>query len=168
MDKDVALYFRDALRTARAEALRDSESFEGIVFAIERLGSLLSKRRANLRRYEPFLTVLARNSPLAETLPASCPGYHTSVDRLFTLVRQGRNSALHEGAYARNLTANAFELALVLEDALLDGHSQIGSFMVRTPVCAFPWQPLGFIRQQMLANSFSFLPVQVNIDGTTC
>ena len=31
--------------------------------------------------------------------------------------------------------------------------------MVRDPVCAFPWQPISFIRQQMLANAFSYLPV---------
>ena len=32
--------------------------------------------------------------------------------------------------------------------------------MVRNPVCAELWQPISFIRQQMLANSFSFLPVK--------
>jgi len=31
--------------------------------------------------------------------------------------------------------------------------------MVRSPVCAELWQPIGFIRQQMLANSYSYLPV---------
>jgi hypothetical protein len=31
--------------------------------------------------------------------------------------------------------------------------------MVRNPVYAEPWQPTGFIRQQMLANSYSYLPV---------
>jgi hypothetical protein len=159
MDKAVALHFRDALRVARAEALRDGESFEGIVFVIERLGSLLYGRRASLRKYEPALTARASRSVLAEAIPRACPGYHTPFARLFAHVRQARNSALHEGAYARHLTANATALALIVEDALLDGQSQVGDFMVRSPVCAFPWQPLGFVRQTMLANSFSFLPM---------
>ena len=37
--------------------------------------------------------------------------------------------------------------------------SKVSDFMVRSPVCAELWQPLAFIRQQMLANSFSYLPV---------
>ena len=36
----------------------------------------------------------------------------------------------------------------------------VGDYMVRNPICAELWQPLSFIRQQMLANSFSFLPVK--------
>ncbi len=36
--------------------------------------------------------------------------------------------------------------------------------MVRSPVIAEVWQPISFVRQAMLTNSFSFLPVF--IDGT--
>ena len=39
------------------------------------------------------------------------------------------------------------------------GHYQVGDFMVGSPMCAYLWQPLSFIRQTMLVNSFSFLPV---------
>ena len=35
----------------------------------------------------------------------------------------------------------------------------VADFMVRNPVCAELWHPVGFIRQQMLANSYSYLPV---------
>lgn len=31
--------------------------------------------------------------------------------------------------------------------------------MTRNPVCAYPWQPVSFIRQTMLENSFSYIPV---------
>ena len=31
--------------------------------------------------------------------------------------------------------------------------------MVRSPVEAEPWQPVGFVRQIMLTNSFSYLPI---------
>ena len=34
----------------------------------------------------------------------------------------------------------------------------IADYMV-SPVCAYYWQPLGFLRQQLLLNSFTFLPI---------
>ena len=37
--------------------------------------------------------------------------------------------------------------------------------MVRNPVCAEPWQPICFVRQQMLAHSYSFLPVHFQREG---
>jgi CBS domain-containing protein len=39
----------------------------------------------------------------------------------------------------------------------------VSDLMIESPVCAEVWQPIGFIRQQMLANSYSYLPV---LDGT--
>ena len=36
---------------------------------------------------------------------------------------------------------------------------RVSDYMVRNPLFAELWQPIGLIRQQMLANSFSFLPV---------
>jgi hypothetical protein len=44
----------------------------------------------------------------------------------------------------------------------------LGDFMVRDPVCAYPWQPISFIRQTMLVSSFSYLPVRADglLDGT--
>lgn len=166
MDKAVAIHFRDELRAARAEVLKDGESFTGIIHAVERLGSLLHKEIANLGKYEPYLAKLAANSALATTVPEALPDCHATFARLYHLVREARNSAMHQGAYARHLATNAIALALVLEDALVDDPLQIGDFMVRAPVCASKWQPLSFIRQTMLANSFSFLPVEI-ADGST-
>ncbi|MGA7291035.1 MAG: CBS domain-containing protein [Terriglobales bacterium] len=40
-------------------------------------------------------------------------------------------------------------------------HPVVGDYMVRNPTCAELWQPISFIRHQMLANSFSFLPVKI-------
>jgi len=82
-----------------------------------------------------------------------------SFSRLYDLVRKARNDALHQGAFARNLTHNAIQLAFILEDALMSYQNTAGDYMVREPVCALLWQPLSFIRQQMLANSFTYLPV---------
>jgi CBS domain-containing protein len=67
---------------------------------------------------------------------------------------------LHTGVFARHLTRHAIQLAVVLEDALNDEAKTVGQFMVRNPVCAFPWQPVSFVWEQMLANSFTYLPVQ--------
>jgi hypothetical protein len=76
---------------------------------------------------------------------------------------------LHQGAFARRLTGHAIELSLVLEDALrrsLDS-PVVGDYMVRGPICAEPWQPISFIRQRMLANSFSFLTLTEHV-GIRC
>lgn len=37
--------------------------------------------------------------------------------------------------------------------------------MVRNPICAAGWQPISFVRQSMLKNSFSYLPVLVTEKG---
>ena len=39
---------------------------------------------------------------------------------------------------------------------------QLCDYMVRNPVCAELWQPISFVRQQMLVSSFSYLSVQDN------
>ena len=36
---------------------------------------------------------------------------------------------------------------------------KVSDFMVRDAICAAHWQPISFVRQQMLANSFSYLPI---------
>ena len=41
-----------------------------------------------------------------------------------------------------------------------DCSKHVSDFMVRDPVCAHLWQPISLIRQRMLTNSFSCLPVQ--------
>lgn len=37
--------------------------------------------------------------------------------------------------------------------------------MVRDPTVALPWHPISFVRQQMLRNSYSFLPVWISEKG---
>ena len=43
--------------------------------------------------------------------------------------------------------------------------NEIGNYMTRHPVCAYPWQPISFIRQTMLENSFSYIPVYMKENG---
>lgn len=165
--QEVALHFRDQLRAARAVALRDAEAFQEIVFVLERLGAYLSKEQGNLGSYSTWITNQAAHSPMANEVPEELPNFHQHFDIKYDIVRDARNSALHEGALARHLTANAVELSLVLEEGLMSERHQVSDFMVRNPVCAFMWQPLSFIRQTMLVNSFSYLPVPIEEGSKT-
>ena len=155
-------YFRDELRRARADALGDAEAFDAVIVVIERLGSYLSMSSNGLAAYKPALAELVKDSPLVAAIEESDDSYHTPFGTLFELVREGRNVAVHEGALARHLTTHAIELSLMLEDALMADCRKAADYMIRSPIVAHPWQPLSFIRQSMLVNSFSYLPVQVN------
>lgn len=155
MDRQLEIHCRDDLRTARAAVQRDAEAFPEVFFAIERTGASLIGKAKTLGAYKDAFRDLARRSALVEPPPSD------SFDRLYDLVTAGRNDALHQGAFARNLAAHAIELALILEDALVNGLPSIKDYMVRGPVVAEPWQPLRVVRHTMLANSFSFLPISL-------
>ncbi len=153
------LHFRDELKAGRATALADAEGYGRLLLAVERLGKVLSGRAVNLSRMKDTLGALAAASPLASQLPELHPACHTPFGVLFDHVRVSRNAAMHEGAHARHLTAHLTQLALVLEDALMAQSRAVGDFIVRNPTCAAEWQPISFLRQVMLSQSYSFLPV---------
>lgn len=160
LDRQQQLYFRDALRDARRTALHDAEAFEAILLTLERLGRFLNDGRGRgLGCYKEVILHHAEASPLAKEIPKQYPECHVNICNLFELVKTARNDAVHEGALARHHTAHAVNLAIVLEDAFMVESNQIGDFMVRTPVSAYMWQPLSFIRQTLLTNSFSYMPV---------
>lgn len=158
-------FHRDQLRAARAAVHRDSEAYTEILFAVERLGATLLGRGDSLAVYRDVLSTLARQSVLACEVPSDQPAAHLTFERLFQLVREGRNDALHQGAVARHLSCCSTELALVLEDALMSRSRCIADYMVRAPLCAEGWQPLSLIRQHMLQNSFSYLPYSHEFSG---
>lgn len=161
MNRDQRIYFRDRLRHARSVVLNDAENFVAVSHEVERLGRFLSAGTGNgLNDYEPAILDLAQCSPLAKDVPQRWPQCHIEVAVLYKLHRQARNDAIHEGASARSAAAHAVPLALILEDALMDDDREVGHVMVRDPVCASMWQPVSFVRQTLLASSFSFLPVQ--------
>jgi hypothetical protein len=165
MDPEATIFFRDQFRQARAAALQDAEGFQEILFALERLGSYLSGKTMTLDPYQKFIEALAKNSPLAEDISQEHPAYHSKFSTVYELARDARNDALHQGAFARHLTDHAIELALVLEDALMSDANSAAEFMVRDPVSAALWQPISFIRQQMLKNSFTYLPLWAEYKG---
>jgi len=160
MERAAALAFADQLRNAREAALNDAEAFDGILHTVERLGSFLTQNIGDLGKYKDELAEIASTSAMAEEVPMCFRGVLTPFSQLFDLVKDARNDALHQGAFARHLTGHAIALALILEDALRTFEvARVSDYMVRNPVCAELWQPIGLIRQQMLASSFSFLPV---------
>lgn len=153
LPEEAWLYFRDQLRRTRARALADAEDFHDILFALERLGAFLKGAPGGgLSDYKEFLVNLA-----AKAGGKAADG--SSFGELFEIVRVARNDAMHTGAFARHLTLNAVRLALLLEEALMHDARFARHFMVPAPTTAALWQPLGIVRETMLANSFSYLPV---------
>jgi hypothetical protein len=165
MELEQRVHFRDEFRAARVAVLKDAEEFDQIVFVIERLGQFILGRTAALADYEPAITEFVQISALTSAAPERFPELHSAFSPLYTIVRRARNDALHIGAFARHLAARATELALIIEDALTQDMTTVGHIMVRGPVCASPWFPLSFARQLLLANSFSFLPIRIAMDG---
>ena len=169
MDSKVALYFRNEFRDARATALKDAEGYQQILFVLERLGAYLlgggcceehkHKRANGLNAYKKCILALVEKYHPFQGKPPD--DYHTASETLYEMVRLGRNDALHQGAVARNLTSHSVQLSLMLEDALMSASEseQIKDYMIRRPVCAEAWQPVSFVRQMMLENSFSYIPV---------
>ncbi|NMF60680.1 CBS domain-containing protein [Pseudanabaena yagii] len=156
---ETTFYFRDLFRNARAIAQKDSESFDEILFSLERFGYFLSKLKdGNLGKYFTSISDIANNSSLADYIPNKHPSYHTQFKDLYDSVKDGRNDAMHHGAYARHLTDHAVQVALIIEDALMTGKDRLSDYMVRNVIQASLWQPLSFVRQQMLSNSFSYIP----------
>ena len=162
MDSEAKLFFRDQFREARAVVLGDSEAYESIVLVLERIGRYLVPQARGMGQQMQAVCGLAAASPLAYAMAAQSPDFHMDFTALYESVRKARNAAVHEGALARHLAVHALEMALVLEDALMTDMGTAGEFMVRGPATAALWQPLSFVRQLMLANSFSYLPVQTD------
>jgi CBS domain-containing protein len=164
LNRESRQYFLQELRQARLAAQRDAEAFDQLLFAIERLGCFLLKRAATLGAYKEPLLALAKKAALGGVLPTTLMNWHSNMNVLFALVTQARNDALHQGAGARHLTEHAIELTLLFEDALMNGDDsmmELRDIMVRSPITAEPWQPLSFVRQVMLTNSFSYLPIWI-------
>jgi hypothetical protein len=142
------------LRDARALVLRDAESFHEAASALERIGQVLSGScRNGLGAYEGELIELA----------SSCMELNsTEIRRLFETVKDARNMAVHEGAWARHLSSRLVDFCLILEQAIMDKMKCAEDIMVRQPLVAETWHLIAHVRQAMLANSFSTLPIIVN------
>src|SRR5579872_6593819 len=153
-------FFKDQLRSARAIALADAEGFHSLIRAIELIGEQLGESRVGMGAYKDVLSKLALVSPLAADIPQIWPELHTAFTALYDEIKQARNDAVHQGAYARTITDHAVELSIILEDALMVQATKVSQFMVRSVVEAQLWHPVSYVRQQMLSHAFSYLPIR--------
>ena len=168
LNRESARYFRTELQKAREDALKDAEAFDGIIHVVEKLGQFLTGRIGALGNddYKTEIKKVAENSSLASEIPIEMRSVHTPFSLLYNIIVNARNDAMHIGASARHLTKHTIELALIFEDAMKtietenEMHKNVSDYMVPNPVCAELWQPVSFVRQKMLANSFTYLPVK--------
>lgn len=167
LTRESARVFIDQFRSARLAALADSESFDQVIHVVERLGSYLSKEElgdlgkyGSLEKYRPGFIAYVKSRGVAVDDGSQFDRLLTPFETLYDLVKDARNDALHQGAFARHLTKHAIELAIILEEVLsAEMDTTVIDFMVHNPLCGEHWQPVAFLRQQMLANSYSYLPV---------
>ena len=150
-------FYRAQLRLARNAALADAEGFHVVIHTLELMGQQLKRSIGDLGKYKKKLKSVAGLSSLARKVD---PTYHVKFSTLYAELQRARNEAVHQGAYARILTDHAVDITIILEDALMSEFSQVSQFMVRDVVEAKLWQPVSYVRQQMLKHSFSYLPIR--------
>ncbi len=139
------------LRDARALVLRDAESFHEAAITLERVGQVLSGRIKNgLGSYR---------SELLELASSACSIEPPELQRLFEIVRESRNMAVHDGAWARHLNSRLVDFMLILEQAIMEKLQCASDLMVRQPLTAELWHLVSQVRQAMLSNSYSSLPI---------
>ena len=136
-------------REARALVLSDSESFDAACRSLEYVGQVVHEAVGNgLGAYEKGIIWLALSSGHPED----------EIARLFRVIREARNKAVHDGAWARHLSSRLIDLLLIIEEALVKDLTEVRDLMVRNPVVAKHWHLLSHVRKTMLENSFSYLP----------
>jgi CBS domain-containing protein len=142
------------LRDARYLVLRDAEAFHEAATTLEYVGQVsCGQIRNGLGYYKKEIVDLA-----VKTKRHDAP----EVGKLFEVVREARNKAVHVGSFARHLNSRLIELILILEEAIMSGMREVQDLMVRNPVVAEAWQLVAHVRNTMLANSFSTLPIRAN------
>lgn len=159
LNKEQKQFYRDQLRLARDAALADAEGFMAVIHTLELMGQQLTGKMLTFGGYQTKLNCVAGLSLLSRKIVSKQPTYHTKFDVLYEELRQARNGAVHQGAYARILTDHAVDISIILEDALMSGFSKVSQFMVRDVVEAKSWHPISYVRQQMLKHGFSYIPV---------
>lgn len=155
--EEMALYFRDRIRSARSAANADAEAYMEAVHVIEDLGRILTpgtKPTGMAKYHSPIRDAFFEEGQAA-----------ADFDAVWSVVLPERNSAVHEGAAARHLTSNLIDLLVQIEDAMTTKALPEGDkrlllhIMVRNPVCAEKWMTLAMVRKTMLTSSFSTIPV---------
>ena len=147
------------LRNVRALVFRDAESFYEASTLLEYIGQILAGEiRSGLGQYQREIVDLACRSPSVN---------RNEIERLFNVVRNARNMAVHEGGWARHLNTRLIDLFLILEEAIVSRMTHVEDLMVRGPLVAYGWQRIADVRKAMLANSFSTIPFLVEKQDRT-
>jgi CBS domain-containing protein len=145
--------FFDDLSSARGSALADAEAFGPLLAAIEGIGARLAKNGHGLAHYK---------AEIRQLVPQ---GDSTEFDRVFEVMREGRNEAVHTGGAARHLTQSCIRLALMLEAGIRErvggprSDWTVGDVMVKSVHEVHPWESVRDARVRMLENAFSYLPM---------
>lgn len=165
MNAAACRFYLQLLREGRESAQKDSENYGALVRAFELIGRMEKDSSGNgLGAYRHELLKIAEGSILSNGKPAHL---HIDSKRLFELIKEQRNDAVHQGVVARNLVRHAVEFSIILENAIMNSGTlkYAEDFMVRDVTYADWNHPMSYTRQRMLMNAFSFLPV-IAEDGT--
>src|ERR1019366_6600678 len=104
-------------REARALVLSDSESFDDACRCLEYVGQVVHEGvRNGLGAYEKGIIWLGLYSGHPED----------EIARLFEVIREARNKAVHDGAWARHLSSRLVDLLLITEEALVKDLTKVG------------------------------------------
>lgn len=151
LEDEEASYFLHALRDARYAALDDAENFRSICFALEELGTRLAgENLRSLRRYKTILRDIVPNKLKNE------------YSELFELVVSARNEASHRGIFARNLSSKSIRLSIIIEAGLQIMTTKVRHLMSQNVIFAEKFYSLAKVREIMLENSFSYIPILLN------
>jgi hypothetical protein len=138
--------------------LADAEGADAAIFAIEHVGRF----------------VYGDEKPL-ETIGGALSWWvtrrlgHSRVtqfNKKLDLLRRGRNDRMHKGFAARSLTRDAVAVVMMLEEALMFDWSkyQATDLMTPAPTTAKLWMTFGNVRDVLVENAFSQVPIF--FDGT--
>ncbi|WP_414657395.1 CBS domain-containing protein [Deinococcus sp. VB343] len=148
---DEAAYFLKLFRGARYAALEDAENFREICFVLEEFGCHLNGNNTkSLRKYGSLLRSFANQKRRQE------------FSVMFDMVVDARNEASHRGVFARNLAGKSVRLSIILEESLLNMTVQVKHLMSESVIFAEDFYTLAKVREIMLENSFSYIPVMLS------
>ncbi|WP_144011995.1 CBS domain-containing protein [Deinococcus sp. LM3] len=150
LEEEEASYFLRVLRDARYAALADAENFRSVCFALEELGMRL--RGENLRSLRKYKTILQ------DIVPTKLKNEYSEI---FDLVVSARNEAAHRGIFARNLASKSIRLSIIVEAGLQSMTTKVKHIMSQNVIFAEKFYSLAKVREIMLENSFSYVPISL-------
>ena len=164
MEKENALVLCRRLRGARYEVVQSQEGFLNIAQVIEAVGKALKPKAIGLGKMRKALSdFIGDHHPLGKDAVESDTG---SFAALFPIVLEARNDEAHLGASARAAATAGVRIGIMLEDAIMNmmPELRIENFMCETICRTYMWETLSEARRKMLAESFSWLPFEIE-DG---